>query len=87
MKLAFELYCSGEYLRDRFHSWLHNTEPSALNKSVLLRIADASSRLDRLTDLLIDGTINKPDYERRKQNTEFELAQLREEERQFADRC
>jgi DNA invertase Pin-like site-specific DNA recombinase len=75
-----------EYLCDRFYTWLHNTEPSALNKSVLLRIADASSRLDRLTDLLIDGTINKPDYERRKQNTEFELAQLREEERQFVDR-
>lgn len=75
-----------KHLRRRFNTWLHNTEPSTMDKSVLLRIADASSRLDRLTDLLIDGTITKPDYERRKQNTEFELAQLREEERRAEDR-
>lgn len=74
-----------EYLRGRFDAWLQDTQPSALNNSVLLRIADASSRLDRLTDLLVDGTISKTDYERRKQNTEFELAQLREEERRFTD--
>jgi hypothetical protein len=75
-----------EYLRTRLHSWLQNSEPGALNTSVKLRIADASSRLDRLTDLLIDGTLRKSDYETRKQNTEFELAQLREEEKRYADR-
>ncbi|WP_299919346.1 recombinase family protein [uncultured Roseobacter sp.] len=75
-----------EYLRDRLQAWLHNTEPCTMTTSVKLRIADASSRRDRLTDLLVDGTIPKADYETRKQNTEFELAQLREEERRFADR-
>ncbi|WP_299771840.1 recombinase family protein [uncultured Tateyamaria sp.] len=74
-----------EYLRRRFHTWLNNTGPSKLNNSVKLRIADASSRLDRLTDLLVDGTITKTDYEVRKQNTDFELANLREEEQKFAD--
>ena len=74
-----------EYLRTRLNTWLRNTDPSKLAVSVKLRISDASSRLDRLTDLMIDGTLSKADYETRKQNTEFELAQLREEERRLAN--
>ena len=69
-------------VRQRLHSWLGETEPSDLNKSILLRIADANSRLDRLTDLLVEGTIDKQSYELRRQNTAFELERLREEEQQ-----
>lgn len=69
-----------EYLHAQFEIWLQSSAPSTLSSSVKLRISDASSRLDRLTDLLVEGTLSKADYETRKQNTEFELAQLREEE-------
>jgi hypothetical protein len=41
--------------------------------------------LDRLTDLLVDGTLSNTDYQTRKQNTEFELAQFHEEEKRYAD--
>jgi DNA invertase Pin-like site-specific DNA recombinase len=73
-----------EILRERLQTWLRKTGPSALNMSVKLRVSDASARLDRLTDLLVEGTVSKAAYETRKQNTEFELAQLREEEKSFA---
>ena len=69
-----------EHLRGQLRIWLQNSAPCALQSSIKLRIADAHSRLDRLTDLLVDGALSKADYETRKQNTEFELAQLREEE-------
>jgi len=72
-------------LRKRLHSWLHAATPDELTSSVKLRIADATARLDRLTDLLVDGTIDKASYELRKKNTEFELAQLKEQERQMSD--
>lgn len=75
-----------EFLQGRLQTWLQDTKPCTLNTSVKLRIADASSRLDRLTDLLIEGTLTKQDYETRKQNTEFELAQLREEEKRYSDK-
>jgi len=35
--------------------------------------------MDRLTDLLVDGAIDKPAYELRKQILEFEIQQLREQ--------
>lgn len=73
------------HLKEQLRAWVRRTEPSELSSSVRLRIADASSRLDRLTDLLVDGTIDKAGFETRKQNTEFELAQLREEERRLAN--
>ena len=73
-------------LRKRYLNWLHDTKPCAVNSSVKLRIADASTRLDRLTDLLVDGTLTTADYESRKQNTEFELAQLRQEEKRYANK-
>ena len=51
--------------------------------SIKLRISDAAARLDRLTDLLIDGVIDQESFELRRQNTEFELQRLREEEQRL----
>ena len=74
-----------EQLGKRIRSWLKAATPDELNSSIKLRIAGATSRLDRLTDLLVDGTIEKQSYELRKQNTQFELEQLREQARQMTD--
>ena len=73
-------------LTARLQAWLNNTEADALSTSVKLRIADARNRLDRLTDLLVDGTLTNADYQTRKQNTEFELARLHEEQKRHADK-
>ncbi|WP_415404133.1 recombinase family protein [Tateyamaria sp. SN3-11] len=74
-----------EHLHEQLRIWLQNSASCALHSSMKLRIADAYSRLDRLTDLLVEGTLSKADYETRKQNTEFELAQLREEEKRHSN--
>ncbi|HHG90312.1 MAG TPA: recombinase family protein [Devosia sp.] len=59
--------------------WLADDGQEELERSLRLRISDAAARMDRLTDLLVDGALDKPAYELRKQNFEFELQQLREE--------
>ncbi len=66
-------------LTARFDAWLSNHDTTAMEQSLHLRMADAQSRQDRLTDLLVDGTISKDDYDLRRQNGVFELAQLDEE--------
>ena len=73
------------YLRNRLQTWLRQHGESELAGSIALRIADASSRLDRLTDLLVEGTISKDDFEVRKKNTEFEIAALKEDERRLSN--
>ncbi|WP_411890778.1 recombinase family protein [Yoonia sp. SDW83-1] len=73
-------------LEEQFQNWLKDASPSDMTSSIKLRIADVATRLDRLTDLLIDGSIDKASFESRKQNTEFELQALREEERSLVNR-
>ena len=73
-------------LRENLVSWLKDTSTGDLATSVRLRIADASARHDRLTDLMIDGTITKADFDLRKQNNEFELQRLRDELKQIEER-
>jgi len=66
-------------LESDIRAWLNKDGVKDIEKSLRLRISDATARLDRLTDLLVDGAIDKPAYELRKQNVEFEKQQLREE--------
>lgn len=66
-------------ISERTRAWLAGTGRVNMEKSVQLRMADASARADRLTDLLVDGAIDKSAYELRKQNLNFEAQQLREE--------
>ena len=79
----FERLSLSDASRDRaataIRQYLAGAGQSDLQKNLRLRISDARSRQDRLTDLLVDGNIDKPAYEVRKQNIEFELGQLREE--------
>lgn len=46
-------------LKARLHTWLTNNGSSDIDRSVRLRLADATTRQDRLTDLLVDGSIDK----------------------------
>jgi len=59
--------------------WLAQDGTKEIEKSLRLRIGDARSRQERLTDLLVDGAIDQTAYNLRKENLEFELQQLREE--------
>lgn len=70
-------------IEHRLSAWLASTETTASEQSLHLRRADAKSRQERLTDLLVDGTITKADYDLRRQNSVFELAQLDEELKQL----
>lgn len=68
---------------EKMSAFLSQHGGDELARSVRLRIANATGRQDRLTDLLVEGAINKQDYELRKQNTQFELQQLQEELQQI----
>ncbi|RLJ40687.1 DNA invertase Pin-like site-specific DNA recombinase [Litoreibacter meonggei] len=68
-----------ETIANHVQAWLVDTGRKDMQKSLQLRLADTKTRQDRLTDLLVDGAIEKPDYDVRKQNYDFELKQLREE--------
>ncbi|WP_424970631.1 recombinase family protein [Dinoroseobacter sp. S76] len=48
-------------------------------KSLELRVADETTRLARLTDLLIDGTIDKDAYQLRERDGKLRLAELQKE--------
>ena len=54
-------------------------------KSLELRIADETTRLNRLTDLLIDGVIDQSAYQTREHDGRLRLAELREELAQLPD--
>lgn len=47
-------------------------------QSIELRISDETQRLERLTDLMIDGNIDKEAYQTRQSATLMRLAELRE---------
>jgi len=54
--------------------------------SVDLRIDGAQARLDRLTDLFIDGQIDQPTHDWKKEQLLYELATLREDRREIENR-
>ena len=66
-------------LSNRMKSWLHDSGLREMEKSIRLRISDLVAKQDRLTDLLVDGSIAQSDYQLRKQNADFELQRLRED--------
>ena len=68
-----------EKLEARMQNWIHGAGLRDIEKSIRMRIADATAKEDRLTDLLVDGTISKEAFDLRKRNAEFELQRLRED--------
>ncbi|MGV6805210.1 MAG: recombinase family protein [Ruegeria sp.] len=73
-------------IRRKIRRWLSNTGDDEIEKSIRLRVSDARSREERLTDLLVDGAIEKSAYELRRSNLTFEVQQLHEELRLIEDK-
>ncbi|WP_298921485.1 recombinase family protein [uncultured Roseobacter sp.] len=65
-------------------AWLHNDERQGMLASLDLRIAKAEERQHRLTDLLLDGAIDRTVHDDRKHALWFKLATLREERAELA---
>ena len=57
---------------------LSNGEADAVERGLELRISECKARMDRLTDLLIDGVLGNNDFDQRKRTLTLELAQLEE---------
>ncbi|MFN3889613.1 MAG: recombinase family protein [Beijerinckiaceae bacterium] len=65
-------------LRAAFHCWIGSAERLADRASIELQIANVDARIDRLTDLLVDGQIAQSDFERRKTSLALERKELSE---------
>ncbi|SDZ59562.1 Recombinase zinc beta ribbon domain-containing protein, partial [Jannaschia faecimaris] len=60
--------------------WVERNAQSDLDinrRSLMARIEALETKLARMTDLLIDGTLDKPSFETAKQSATFDLSQLR----------
>jgi site-specific DNA recombinase len=66
-------------IKDDLKSRTASDQHRDIENSLTLRISEVRAREERLTDLLVDGAIDKDAYGLRKQNLEIELAQLREQ--------
>jgi hypothetical protein len=66
-------------VEERWKSGHAHTDLEAKRRSLAVRIEAQQSKLARMTDLLIDGSLDKPSFETAKQTATFELAQLRRE--------
>jgi len=68
-------------LRCDWMAWIESNQRDEQLKYLDLRLGQTRDRLDRLTDLLIDGTISKDDYHHRKRTLTMELSQLEQTRR------
>ena len=64
-------------IKDRWDAADAHKDIDASRRSVLARIEALETKLARMTDLLIDGTLDKQSFETSKQTTNFDLSQLR----------
>lgn len=68
-----------ETMRARYQTWDMPARLEDERKNLELRLADAKDRLDRLTDFLLDGTLDREAYNRRRETLQIEIAGLQEE--------
>lgn len=66
-------------LRDRWLDWIGSAGRQGRLKMLDLSIEKKQDRLNRLTDLLVDGALDRKDFERRKNALEIELGELESE--------
>lgn len=67
-----------------WQSWIDGDERNQAARSIELRTSQAERRLNRLTDLLIDGAVGQEDFNTRKRSLKLELAALAEEQEKLA---
>ena len=60
-------------LTSDWEAWLAKENRTPTHKSLDLQVGQVQARIERLTDLLIDGTLNKDQFNARKQDLLLEL--------------
>ena len=66
-------------LKAEWLAWLDTGERQGVQRSLELRIAKIEERLSRLTDLLLDGAVDRATHDDRKHSLAVDLVALREE--------
>lgn len=75
-----------ETMRTKYQTWDMPRRLKEEQKNLDLRLADAKDRLDRLTDFLLDGTLDREAYSRRREKLQIEIGRLQEELRNIEQR-
>jgi site-specific DNA recombinase len=65
-----------------WQNWMAGDDRANQIKHIDLRLAETSSRLQRLTDLLIDGTIDKEAFDTRKKGLMLDLSRLEQDRKE-----
>lgn len=68
-----------ETLKQEWLKRLSKGDAAAAVHGIELRISECHARVDRLTDLMIDGVLASEDFDQRKRTLSLELAQLKED--------
>ena len=66
-------------LATEWHAWIEQDDQQEKKKSVELQLSQVRSRMDRLTDLIIDGTLSREEFDARKRSLTLEQARLAED--------
>ena len=66
-------------IKEKLRTWIERNGQKDMERSIKLRVADVNAKQDRLTDLLVDGTIDEEAFKFRKDNLAFDMEQLRGE--------
>jgi site-specific DNA recombinase len=74
-----------ESIRSELLLWLQGQDRENAQRSIELRIDQTRQKLNRLTDLLLDGTVAKVDYENKKYQLTLEVAELEDTLRKQAE--
>lgn len=76
-----------ETLRAEYETWNLPAQLEVERKHIDLRLADVQDRMARLTDYLLDGTLDRGSFDEKKQALQIELVQFEEERRDLDDRA
>ncbi len=72
-------------LHEEYRQWKVENGHEANLKSVKLRIQEARSRLERVTDMFIDGTIDQATHDQKRQTLQGEIRDLKDREAEIAN--
>lgn len=75
-----------EIMRAKYETWDMPARLEEERQNLELRLADAKDRLDRLTDFLLDGTLDREAYAMRREKLQIEIAGLTEDLGNVAER-
>jgi len=68
-----------EKIYSKLKAWLEDGGQKDMERSLRLRISDIHAKQERLTDLLVEGTVNQDAFKLRQDNLAFDMEHLRGE--------